>query len=45
MLRLECNAGAIAGQKADFSLFLMDGDPLKLDAVQQSLLASALGQR
>ena len=39
--RVQC--GAVAGQKADFSLFLMDGDPLKLDAVQQSLLASALG--
>lgn len=35
--------GVVAGHKADFSLFLMDPDPLKLDSIQQALLASELG--
>ena len=39
--RMQC--GVVAGHKADFSLFLMDPDPLKLDAVQQSLFATELG--
>jgi chlorite dismutase len=33
----------VSGNKADFGLMLMDPDPLKIDAVNQSLLASALG--
>lgn len=33
----------VSGHKADFGLMLMDPDPLKLDAVHQSLLASPLG--
>lgn len=33
----------VSGQKADFGLMLMDPDPLKVDAVKQSLAASRLG--
>ncbi len=33
----------VSGHKADFGLMLMDPDPLKIDAVHQSVLASALG--
>jgi chlorite dismutase len=33
----------VSGQKADFGLILMDGDPLKIDAVHQQLMASTLG--
>ncbi len=33
----------VAGQKADFGLMLLDANPLKIDAVHQRLLASALG--
>jgi chlorite dismutase len=35
--------GIVAGHKADFSLMLMDPDPLKVEAVYQALMASALG--
>lgn len=33
----------VAGGKADFSLMLLDPDPLKVDGLHQRLLASALG--
>ena len=33
----------VAGHKADFSLMLLDPDPLKLDRVHQQLLAGPLG--
>lgn len=33
----------VSGHKADFSLMLMDPDPIKIDAVQQRLLSSQLG--
>ncbi len=33
----------VAGHKADFSLMLLDADPLKLDGLHQRLLASPLG--
>jgi peroxiredoxin len=33
----------VAGHKADFGLLLMDPNPLKVDAVHQSLLASQFG--
>jgi chlorite dismutase len=33
----------VSGHKADFGLMLMDADPLKIDAVHQRLMASALG--
>lgn len=33
----------VSGHKADFGLMLMDGDPLKLDAVHQRVMASLLG--
>lgn len=33
----------VSGHKADFGTIAMDGDPLKLDAVHQTLLASSLG--
>lgn len=35
--------GIVAGHKADFSVMMMDPDPLKLDSVHQRLLASPLG--
>jgi len=33
----------VSGHKADFGLMLMDGDPLKIDAVHQRLMAGPLG--
>jgi len=33
----------VSGHKADFSLMLMDPDPLKVDRVHQQLMASGLG--
>lgn len=33
----------VSGHKADFGMMLMDPDPLKIDAIHQSLLASPLG--
>jgi peroxiredoxin len=33
----------VSGNKADFGLMLMDPDPLKIDAVNQQILASKLG--
>jgi chlorite dismutase len=33
----------VSGHKADFGLMLLDANPLKIDAVHQSLLASLLG--
>jgi peroxiredoxin len=33
----------VAGGKADFSLMLLDADPIKVDSLHQRLLASALG--
>jgi chlorite dismutase len=33
----------VSGQKADFGLMLMDPNPLKIDAVQQALVAGTLG--
>jgi hydrogen peroxide-dependent heme synthase len=35
--------GVVSGHKADFSLMLMDPDPLKVDSLHQRLLASELG--
>ena len=35
--------GIVAGHKADFSLMMMDPDPIKIETVNQSLLASPLG--
>lgn len=34
----------VSGHKADFALLLLDADPLKIDALHQRLLASALGE-
>jgi peroxiredoxin len=36
-------SGLVSGQKADFSVMLMDANPLKIEAVNQRLLASRLG--
>lgn len=33
----------VSGHKADFGLMLMDADPLKIDAIHQSLMSSRLG--
>ncbi|MEM8864800.1 MAG: hydrogen peroxide-dependent heme synthase [Planctomycetota bacterium] len=33
----------VSGHKADFGLMLMDADPLRIDAVHQRLMASAVG--
>ena len=33
----------VSGHKADFGLMVMDSDPLKIDAVKQSILAGKLG--
>ena len=33
----------VSGHKADFGLMLLDGDPLKIDAVHQRLVAGPLG--
>jgi hydrogen peroxide-dependent heme synthase len=35
--------GVVSGHKADFSLMLMDPDPLQIDSLHQRLLASELG--
>jgi hydrogen peroxide-dependent heme synthase len=35
--------GVVSGHKADFSLMLMDPDPLRVDSLHQRLLASELG--
>lgn len=35
---------AVSGHKADFGLMLMDANPLKIEAVNQALLASPLGE-
>lgn len=35
--------GIVSGHKADFSVMLMDPDPLKIDAVHQALMASPIG--
>jgi hydrogen peroxide-dependent heme synthase len=35
--------GVVSGHKADFSLMLMDPDPLRIDSLHQRLLASELG--
>ena len=35
--------GLVSGHKADFSLMLMDASPLKIEAINQRLLASPLG--
>ena len=36
--------GITSGHKADFSLMLMDPDPIKVEAVHQRLLGTAMGQ-
>lgn len=36
-------AGLVAGHKADFSLVMMDPDPIKIEGVHQELIASPLG--
>lgn len=36
--------GLVAGHKADFSLMMMDPDPLKIESVHQLLMASPLGE-
>lgn len=36
--------GLVAGDKADFSLMVMDKDPLRVEGVNQSVLASRLGE-
>ena len=36
-------SGMCVGHKADWSLMLMDPDPLKIEAVHQAIMASALG--
>ena len=35
--------GIVAGHKADFSLMLMDPDPIQVESIHQQLLASPLG--
>ncbi len=35
--------GVVSGHKADFSLMMMDPDPIKIESVHQSLMASPLG--
>jgi chlorite dismutase len=35
--------GLVVGHKADFSLMMMDPDPIKLESLHQRLMASALG--
>ena len=34
---------AVSGHKADFAVMMMDGDPLKIESVNQALLATKLG--
>lgn len=36
-------SSVVSGQKADFGLMLLDANPLKIDAVQQRLVAGPLG--
>ena len=36
--------GVVSGHKADFSVMVMDPDPIKVETVNQQLLASHLGQ-
>lgn len=40
---LRSQIGLVAGDKADFSLMIMDSDPLKVERVNQRILASQLG--
>jgi len=40
---LRLQTSIVSGHKADFSLMLMDPDPLKVDCVHQRLMASPLG--
>ena len=40
---LRLQTSVVSGHKADFSLMLMDPDPLKVDRVHQRLMASPLG--
>jgi peroxiredoxin len=35
--------GLVSGHKADFSLMMMDPDPIKIEGIHQSLLSSPLG--
>jgi hydrogen peroxide-dependent heme synthase len=41
---LRLQTSVVSGHKADFSLMIMDRDPLKVEAVNQRLLASPLGR-
>lgn len=36
--------GIVSGHKADFSIMVMDPDPLKVESLNQQILASTLGQ-
>lgn len=36
--------GLVSGHKADFSLMVMDADPIRVESVNQKLLASTIGQ-
>ncbi len=36
--------GVVSGHKADFSLMVMDPDPIKVESINQQLLATTLGQ-
>ena len=40
---LRLQTSVVSGHKADFSLMLMDPDPLKVDAIHQGLMSSPLG--
>lgn len=40
---LRCQLGLVAGDKADFSVMVMDTCPLKLETMNQKILASRLG--
>lgn len=40
---LRCQMGVVSGDKADFSLMVMDTDPLKIERLNQKILASQLG--
>ncbi|MEM7454036.1 MAG: hydrogen peroxide-dependent heme synthase [Planctomycetota bacterium] len=40
---LRCQSGVVAGHKADFSLMVMDPDPVKVESVHQRLMGSAAG--
>ncbi len=41
---LRTQIGLVAGDKADFSLMIMDKDPLRVEGVNQGLLSSRLGE-